>query len=160
VTIKWEAIKADSAWDGSLRDIYVRQTDIADWQKLLDSLRQSKYPIVSSFSGGDEIPIPTTIDDSFFDRQDVPRQTIAILVDAIQVNCHFFLKDEIELDIDPRQITNQSDLNSLLEFIQFVGTMTDKTTILTYENMQNAIILEYVPKLGRFVVRPYTGSPL
>ena len=39
----WAEIKDDFAWDGSLRDIYILDTDANDWDVLLAAIRSSNY---------------------------------------------------------------------------------------------------------------------
>jgi hypothetical protein len=43
--MEWERHTSLFASDGSLRDLYVRGTDVSDWQRLLDFLRAGAYTL-------------------------------------------------------------------------------------------------------------------
>jgi hypothetical protein len=43
------------------------------------------------------------------------------LTPTIEANCHFFTEDEIEFDLDPREILSASDLDAVCAFVQAVG---------------------------------------
>jgi hypothetical protein len=65
---------------------------------------------------------------------------------GILINCHFFSKEEIEFDIDPKDVTEQSDLDALCEFMRMVGKVVGKPTILTPENFQDKPIILFNPE--------------
>jgi hypothetical protein len=39
---------------------------------------------------------------------------MSINTTGIKINCHFFSQDEIEFDIDPKQIKNENDVSTVL----------------------------------------------
>lgn len=41
--VEWKAVAHEFEWDGSLRDIYVQQATLEDWQAVLDTIR-SRFP--------------------------------------------------------------------------------------------------------------------
>ena len=55
----------------------------------------------------------------------------------------FFTEDAIELDIDPREVLNQFNLDGILNFILEVGNLLRKDVILTDENCPERVWLKY-----------------
>ncbi len=102
----WEKCKDIFEVDGSLRDIYIRHTTLDDWQKVLDAIRESPYPSV--FSGAGESALFPQEANNCFDEFG---GLLQIQVGEVQLNCHFFIKDEIEFDLDNR---NSSKMSSKL----------------------------------------------
>ncbi len=80
----WSSFKKAFEWDGSLRDVYIRETTDADWQKFLDFLREKHYPI--SLSLGNEVLLLPDNVNSIFDLQLHPLLSIA--VDGLTVSSH------------------------------------------------------------------------
>src|SRR6478735_1221008 len=98
----WQQIAPDFEPDGSLRDIYVFGTDLSDWQRVLDVLRTWE-PAPNLTIGGQPANMPDNAEDIFAEA----RQQGALLslkVSDAHVNCHFFGHDEIEFDLDPREV--------------------------------------------------------
>lgn len=131
----------DFGWDGSLRDIYVAPASLDDWRTIYPLLRsQSDIEFVTGAGVRD---IPETLDGSFF--ADV-RPTLRFRIGGVLVVFHFFTPDEIECDIDPREVTCQAQLDSLLAFVRQIGDLTHKQAVLTPENLREEPIISYDPK--------------
>lgn len=75
---------------------------------------------------------------------------LRIQVGAILVVFHFFSDDQIECDIDPREITSQSDLDVLVGFMRWLGDAVRKPVLLTPENGREHPIITYVPDRKEF----------
>ncbi len=58
--------------------------------------------------------------------------------------------EEIECDIDPREIASQADLNALLDFVRRLGDKTQKQVVITPENGRHEPILTYAPDSKTF----------
>ena len=71
-------------------------------------------------------------------------------VGGILVVCHFFTPEEIEFDIDPREVTTQAHLDSLLAFLQQLGDRTRKRAVLTPENLPHGPIISYDSETRQF----------
>jgi len=56
----------------------------------------------------------------------------------MQLNCHFFQNDDIELDLDPREVTGQAQLDALLEFMRDIGRTTSASVVLTPKMCPNS----------------------
>jgi hypothetical protein len=70
---------------------------------------------------------------------------LALDVAGVQVNCHFFTAEEIELDLDPREVVDEESFQAVTALLLELGRLLGKRSILTYENSQDALVLEYVP---------------
>ncbi len=63
-------------------------------------------------------------------------------VDGLDLNCHFFTVDEIELDLDPQEGNDEKLFAAVTNFL-LLGRLLGRRVILTAEDTQDAIILEY-----------------
>ncbi len=116
--IDWERCKKDFRWDGSLRDIYVGSVTVHDWRTLYPLLRD--YSGAEYSVGGVVQKSPKTWEQAFAIRSSgIP--IVRIQVGGILVVFHFFSENGIECDIDPREISSQSDLDALLGFMRWIG---------------------------------------
>ncbi len=137
--LNWKSIEEYFKPDGALRDIYIYDANIELWNFFLNF-------VTSNFS-------------FIFQYQDVERKTLLsyeeikkfqndnpivlkILLDKISINCHFFCEDEIELDIDPKEI-DENNYNSLILFIENIGFNLNRNVIITDENSKESIFLTY-----------------
>ncbi|HTO68974.1 MAG TPA: hypothetical protein VMR31_03865 [Myxococcota bacterium] len=134
--------------DGSLRDIYVFSTTIQDWQAVLDEVRRAGFRLKFEVDG---VPAPVPIDvASTFDRS--ATRMLSIDVDGIVVNAHFFTQDEIELDIEPREVDSAKRFKSLRRFLALVGRSTKKPVVLTEESLPEEPLLRYEPDSDALVL--------
>jgi len=73
-----------------------------------------------------------------------PRPLLRFWVGDVELACHFFVTNEIEFDLDPRQV-GESQLRALMEFMARLGDLTGKPVALTPENGPHAQIFRYEP---------------
>ena len=64
------------------------------------------------------------------------------------MNCHFFTEQEIELDLDPRELPADEDILRLTHFMALVGDGLQREVLLTYENGPEGPIVRYSPNVG------------
>lgn len=143
IELKWDDIRSEFEWDGSLRDIYVLDANLADWQRVIEFLQMSGYEY-KFFRHGVVTPLPSDIT-IVFKQKESSACLLTIDLNGIQVNSHFFFDGEIEFDIDPREITGQGQLEALIRFLQSVAESVNKPVILTPENLSEKRILKMVP---------------
>ncbi|MHB0936335.1 MAG: hypothetical protein ACYDCO_17755 [Armatimonadota bacterium] len=137
----WDKCKAMFDVDGTLRDIYILNTTVDDWQKVLDALRACGYsllPLQDGHAGG--LPLDASAIFALHD-QDQLGPSISVEDSGVTFNCHFFTKDEIEFDVDPREITSQTQFEVVLRFMQVISRATGKEAILTPENWQRYVMV-------------------
>ena len=141
--LRWETVRDEFAFDGSWRDIYVLNTDMSLWQRMLDRLRADGYELAYS-RDGDLVQLPTRAETIFGDNQCA--RLLAVRFGGVQANCHFFTSDEIEFDIDPREVTSQPQLDALLQFLRDLAMSVGRQVILCPENTPDFVILHMSPE--------------
>ena len=142
ITPSWKEIEWVFENDhGTCRDIYVQETTLSDWEKLIDLLND-KYPTCFDLSDGQRIP--SKIDKEYVINylkreidEEYDSKSVAIDLSGKEIRTHFFQIEEIDFDIDPDIITNNDDLKDLLDFMSDVSKHLDKPIILTPETCPN-----------------------
>ena len=145
----WRKLGDQLSVDGLLRDIHVPGVTLADWRRLFDILRMSEPQPVYMLDG-DGHPLPGTIEE-IFDSRSHASPMLSVRRDKLTFNCHFFVQEEIEFNLDPREIAGIGDLKTVLDFMEFLGRTTGKTVLLTPENMPETPILQHLPDTGRII---------
>ncbi|MFT5676695.1 hypothetical protein [Shewanella sp. GutDb-MelDb] len=113
-----------------------------DWQAFIDFLRCSEATL-NYFVEGEPTKLPASIAEVVV-SQDHPN-LLTIGLDGVTVNCHFFIPEEIELDIDPRDIDSEARAKVVFEFMSTVGKALNKQVILTPENTEEQPLFTYEP---------------
>jgi hypothetical protein len=117
---------------GSLRDIYVRDADLRDWQKVLDFLRNARFPLDFRIDG---VPtdLPLAADDvlALWERA---APALFIDLEGVRMASYFFAPDEIEFDLDPRDVVRPDQADRVLGFVQDLADLLGKPVLLTPEN--------------------------
>ena len=139
--MRWEDCQRAFYIDGSLRDIYIFQTSTDDWEKLL-SFALALDQVIYYRIDGEIASLPKRATSIFNNREHT--HTMSIDLTGVIVNCHFFMIEEIELDIDPREIKSQNELDIVIKFIKELGKCLKKDAIVTEENSPNDIWFKYI----------------
>lgn len=140
----WEEIKNRIYhWDGSWRDIYVRETDHSDWHKWVNFVNSNhKIDWYNGISQSDENKIDFNVILDFWNGNQDLCSTAKIFIDNIQVNAHFFDTTEIENDIDPREFQSMEDHNKLIHYMSQLSIILNKPVILTPENFPEITLIK------------------
>jgi hypothetical protein len=88
--------------------------------------------------------LPTSAADAF-PRTGECNRRLSVWFAEVLANCHFFTAEEIEFDIDPRDVKGQRELNALFDFMRCLAQATDKDVVLTAENMPEIVIFRISP---------------
>ena len=140
--LSWDRCREAFHVDGSLRDIYVLSTDTGDWDRLLGLVRSSTWDF-SYVADASSEQLPEASQQVF---EDLDRaKNLSIDLGFIQVNCHFFTPEEIELDIDPREIQSQEAMDRVLSFTLRLGHCLAKEVVITEENSPDWVWFRYEP---------------
>lgn len=59
----------------------------------------------------------------------------------MQINCYFFTEEEIEMDVDPKEISSKESYESLLSFLEWLSSSLGRNTYVTFENSPAETIL-------------------
>jgi hypothetical protein len=141
--MSWQKYEPEFQRDGSLRDVYIMDTDMKDWQSFIDLVQELN--IMTEFSRGPAVEeIPSCIKGAFSGQYD-ETCSLSIFLDNILLRTHFFVESEIELDLDPRDFRSQEDLDKLVAFMGKIAQRVGKPVLLTPENC---------PESPIFVVQP------
>ncbi len=121
--------------DGSLRDIYVRDTGRDEWETWINFVN-NKYQIEFIIEGSDEKfnQIDKNIVFNYWDSEDKLALNCAIKLGDLIIKCYFFGEDEIENDITPLEINTIEDHNNLLDYLKSVSLLLNKRVILCEES--------------------------
>ena len=139
----WPEIQAIFDWDGSLRDLYIVATTLPEWQRVLDYLHQCPYQ--SRFSLANQPALLPTQIGLIAPGQGDAHRLLAIDLGGILLNCHFSIAEEIEFDLDPREITSATHWKQLLTFMLDLAQWVGQEVILTRENWPRYIFCHCRP---------------
>lgn len=150
--ILWDTCRRDFEPDGALRDIYVQDTTVEHWCSLYNVLRAT-YRIEYSIDSTPQ-PLPASADEAL-EARSTSSPMVCFRIGSAMVNCHFFTTNEIEMDIDPREIASQTALDELLGFLRLVGDTLGRPVILSYENDEEHPFITYEPSRREFHYHEY-----
>lgn len=144
----WNDVSRLFEVDGSLRDILIFGTTVSDWDTLIQlALRLGK---VSFELDSERAELPSSVKNVF--AQTEHARCMKIDLGGPFVNTHFFSADEIELDLDPREINSQTDLDAVLGFCAQLGSELERDVVITEENTPEAVLLRYSSRMNRWEI--------
>jgi len=128
-----------SLWepDGSLRDVYLAGVDAEGWSKFIRYA--STHPLTYK-ADGEDADFPGVAE--VFRLRD-KSHCLSIWVGDAAANCHFVLEDEIELDLDPREILGPIQHNAILSFIEGAALAVGATAAISPEGCQNSPFMAF-----------------
>ena len=138
----WASIKDAFEWDGSWRDIYILNTSSRDWDAVLAELKNESYN-AKFFLGGEQQEHILSSYDSLKKSPNKPIGMLSVDIEGVQYNAHFFTDEELEFDIDPRQVT-ETNFPQVCDFLVMLSRITGKECLLTDENWIN---FQHVPPI-------------
>ena len=153
--LTWNQVCGEFYCDGSWRDIYVLDTRIEHWQQALDALRRA-YPQLAYTRAGMDSLLPTDATEAFPDPG-FADCFLKIDLGGPTLNCHFFTDEEIEFDLNPREVENQQDFEKVIQFMRLLANATQRDTIVTPENQNDIIIFRVRPNNQSVEHKPFGG---
>lgn len=141
--LAWKRVRGVFVFDGAWLGIYIFSTDLSDWQRALDKLRLGGYEL-GYYRDGEPANTPVDASQGFTDRESV-NPLLSVRFAGILANSHFFSTDEIEFDIDPREITNQAQLDALIDFMHTLAEAVGKEVVLTPEGCRETALIRVRP---------------
>jgi hypothetical protein len=123
--------------DGSLRDVYLVGIDADGWWKFIQYA--STHPLTYK-ADGEDADFPGVAD--VFRLRD-RSHCLSIWVGDAAANCHFFLEDEIELDLDPCEVLGPNEHDALLDFIEGAALAVGVNALVTPEGAQNSPFMAF-----------------
>jgi hypothetical protein len=133
----WNDIKWIFEPNGALIDIYVQEVSANDWGKIIDLINKN-YEVYFGETGesknNQKIDKKYVIEYLTDHSGEKVIKSASIVLDQIRLNCHFFLKDQIEFDIDPKEINSIEDFELIENFMMEISKTTHNQVTLTNEN--------------------------
>lgn len=132
----WNEIKWIFEQDGSLRDIYVQDVGLEDWEKVIEYLNSNNQ---IRFSIGGE-SVSNVIDKDYVvsylsdNSGEMLCPYLTIQIDNLSINSYFFLVDQIEFDIDPKEVNSLNNYNKIENFMRSISKLLGTQITLTGEN--------------------------
>jgi hypothetical protein len=124
----------ECADDGSLRDLLVLDTTIADWDLVLEHLRASGRSLRFSRDQR-ETPLPAQAAEIFALREQ-EATLLVVEVAGMQLHSHFFWREAIDFDLERREVTSKQRYQALLAFMLELGEVTGKRVVLAAEGAE------------------------
>ncbi|WP_010255020.1 hypothetical protein [Myroides injenensis] len=130
----WDNINWIFKPDGSLRDIYIQDTSLNDWGKVIDILN-SEYNL--SYFSENKINKKEVLEYLQDETGEIECKTVSININNVNINCYFFSIEQIEFDIDPREVKSVLEFDTILSFMTTLSSKLKKQIILTGESEEN-----------------------
>ena len=131
MTRKWNDIQWIFEPDGSLRDIYVQDISLREWEKLIDHLNAN---FNLTYSDQDRIDKKYVLEYLQDTSGEMESKSLTIHLGQIKVNCYFFLSEQIEFDIDPKEVNSINDFEQIEKFMISISDILQEQVTLTEEN--------------------------
>lgn len=131
MTRKWSDIEWIFEPDGSLIDIYVQDISLREWEKLIDHLNAN---FNLTYSDQDKIDKKYVLEYLQDTSGEMESKSLTIYLGQIKVNCYFFLSEQIEFDIDPKEVNSLSDFELIEKFMTSISDKLQEQITLTAEN--------------------------
>lgn len=151
--IPWEQLKGAFEIDGSWRDIYALETDLATWERVLAWIRGLEAAGVARLVTEPD-PLPATVARIMESRATTGEGMAFIHIGDLQINCHFFGEEEVEFDIDPREVRRPKDARTVLDFMSGLAAVAERTVHLTEENASDQRWVTYDPRSNQWQFLP------
>jgi hypothetical protein len=134
------------ARDGSLRDIYVQNTEEVHWDRFDRLLNH--YERTYTFDG---VPLPFPGSQSALANRE-GSHLLSILLGGPVINCHFFIAQQLEPDISPKEVAGPLDHQRVLAFVENLAEALELPADITPENCEQHPFLTYAPVTKSWLV--------
>ncbi|MFF8566700.1 hypothetical protein ACF06N_17255 [Streptomyces albidoflavus] len=127
----WEDVKSllDPELTGALPDVVVPGTSAEDWQAVLDLVEESGWSCRYS-EGGAELPVPRA--EAVLSRPagaECPELRVRPAAEVLAI-FRFHSAEEIDFDLDLRELQGQDRLDVLCDFLTAVGRRLGKPVVM------------------------------
>jgi hypothetical protein len=156
--MNWDDVRQDFDWDGSLRDIYVLDVGLSGWRGLWRLLKQATAWRITYQVDGNSVGLPDDVEVPLRLRPNAAA-LVSVFLGNVRFNSHFFDDGDIEFDLDPREVTDQTALDAVLTFMREVGQATSANVLLTPENMPAVPMIRYDSTTNTFSHIPPADWP-
>ena len=144
---KFDTINALWSSDGSLRDLYVESMELRHWR--LFDIFVNQYKPEYSFNNNSEV-FPGS-EAAFANREG--HHVLSLMLGSVSINCHFFVPEQLELDISPREISGPIEHEAVLDFVEQLSETLELPVDLTPENSEAEPFMTYSPDAHAWRIR-------
>ena len=137
----WRQARADFQADGALRDIYISNTAVDDWNTTIALARGTCGDVTLSSGSGE--PILHDLGERHFAGES--RALVTIRVDGVAMIGHCFSAAEIELSFDPADVDGIERFAALVRFLAALAAVLQRTVRITPENLPDGPIIDIAP---------------
>jgi riboflavin biosynthesis pyrimidine reductase len=140
----YESVQSELKSDGSLRDIYIYQANSDVWNNFISLVLGSEQNH-EFWHGENKISMPTNFEEIKALQNTDPTILKIFIEGGVQLNCHFFTEEEIEMDVTPNEIGEKSKFNSLVAFLRWLSKELKTNIHFTHENSlkEEIMVIEY-----------------
>lgn len=143
----WEQVEDLFEADGSLVDLYVHDATLEDWRRMLALIFDGTHGARLLYAD-EPVPLPEDTATLFEHGH-----YLGFLVAGMQIDCHFFGVDPLELTLDPGDVNAQT-LPHLLAWMRELGDAIGKPVVFTGESSPDLPLLRYDPRQKRVIRIP------
>lgn len=134
--------------DGSLRDLLILETTLDDWRALMDFVRSAGYR--TGFERDGEVAeMPSDVAALFTAAGREHTYLWRIHHGGIDIHCHFFELSKIDMNVHPREIKSDAEIDALVDFIFLVGKHLRRDVLLAKDGWEpplwDDVIASYEP---------------
>ncbi|MFF5013456.1 hypothetical protein [Streptomyces sp. NPDC001165] len=136
---------------GTLPDLRVPGASVADWQAVLDLVRDSGLRYC--YEEGDTVlPLPRAAPVlARLAGTECPNLSVWLAPGIVAI-FRFYSDDEIDFDVDLRELQGQERLDVLCGFLRSIGRRLDKPVLMDPEGAYGHPMLGYDPKTDRVLL--------
>ena len=139
--VRYSDYENDLRSDGMLRDVWVFNASLSDWQTVLNVLT-SKYRFDYTEDREKVIVVPSAKD--IHHRKKDKGAMISFKIGTMVANSFFFCEDEIDFDFAHTDLSSET-FPDLLQFMSLICQSINKEVVLTHEGNRNEVIFTIVP---------------
>jgi hypothetical protein len=107
--------------------------------------------------GGERSDLPESAR-SAFQLRSHSAPLLHIDLGGVGLCCHVFTDEELELDLDPREVDAPERLSQLVCFMRRLGQVLRRPVVLTPENRPEHPVIRYDPTSDETSYNPHEGA--
>nr|WP_322770105.1 hypothetical protein [Frankia sp. Cr1] len=140
----WDDVREwfDPEENGSLPDVHVPDTTIADWQAVVDLVRSRGWAYEYSVDGR-VVRLPHRVEDMLNRRNGRAGMLKVWLAPDVLAIFRPYVLERIDFDVDLRQLQGQDRLDVLCQFMRAIGRALGKPVVLTPEGCDTVPLIGY-----------------
>lgn len=140
--MEWKELKQKVYFeDGALRNVIIHGTDLSHWRLWIDFVN-ANYEI--EYTAEDNTPtnfIDYTDAGKYLIGQSDVSRTATFQIGNCIAKCYFFSVEEIEYDLDPKEVVSINEHLAVIEHLMNVSTLLNSKVILALEGFPQEPLL-------------------